>query len=195
MLMGNVWCVGISPDDPRLIGIEGVTFHSTVNGCDTLLLATNKNGLNGISALEDNVQIMHESLATATANGLQRMVVLGDTSTLEGRRWKAHAESWNSTMGVSINSIHGMGQLIVEVLARSAALKGMQVILIRVGLASKSDINKHLAHAFIHSSVTLESFKNSNVPDLDAWTALCLDASGEFNSEISSEQWAPSGED
>jgi hypothetical protein len=74
-------------------------------------------------------------------------------------------------------------------------LKGMQVILIRVGLASKSDINKHLAHAFIHSSVRLESFKDSKIPDLDAWTAMCLDESGEFNSEISSEQWAPSRED
>ena len=58
--MGKVWCVGISPTDPRLVGIEGVTFHSTVNGCDTLLVATIKNGLGGISALEDNVQIMHE---------------------------------------------------------------------------------------------------------------------------------------
>jgi hypothetical protein len=193
--MGKVWCVGISPTDPRLVGIEGVTFHSTVNGCDTLLVATIKNGLGGISALEDNVQIMHESLATATAKGLHRMVVLGDTSSLEGRRWKVHAESWDSTMGVSVNSIHGMGQLIVEVLARSAALKGMQVVLIRVGLASERNINRHLARAFTHSSIRLESFKDSKIPDLDAWTAMCLDESGEFNSEISSEQWAPSRED
>ena len=193
--MGKVWCVGISPNDPRLIGIEGVNFHSTVKGCDTLLLATNKNGLDGISALEHNVQMMHESLATASAKGLHRMVVLGNTSSLEGRRWKVHAESWDSTMGVSVNSIHGMGQLIVEVLARSAALKGMQVVLIRVGLAPESHINRHLARAFTHSSASLESFKNSKVPDLDAWIAMCLDESGEFNSDISPEQWAPSRED
>ena len=194
MSMGNVWCVGITLDDPRLLGINGVTFHSTVKGCDTLLLVTKRNGHEGILALEDSVQVMHESLGIATANGLQRVIVLGDTSSLEGRRWKTQDETWSSSMGASINSIHGMGQLIVEVLARSAALKGMEVVLIRVGHASEREVNLHLTHALIHSEGALASFHNPRIPDLDGWTALCLDSTGEFSSEISSEQWAPSRE-
>lgn len=194
MFMGNVWCVGISLDDPRLLDINRVTFQSTAKGCDTLLLVTKRNGHEGILALEDSVQIMHESLEVATASGLQRVIVLGDTSSLEGRRWKTTDETWSSTMGASINSVHGMGQLIVEVLARSAALKGMEVILIRVGNASEREVKRHLAHALIHSERTLASFHNSRIPDLDGWTALCLDSTGEFSSEITTEQWAPSRE-
>ena len=108
--MGNVWCVGISLDDPRLPNIRGVTFHSTVKGCDTLLLETRRNDHDGILALEDIVQVMHESLGIATANGMKRMIVLGDTSSLEGRRWKTKDETWSSSLGASINSVHGMWQ-------------------------------------------------------------------------------------
>lgn len=192
--MGNVWCVGISLDDPRLPNIYGVTLHSTVKGCDTLLLETRRNDQEGILALEGIVQAMHESLGIATAHGLKRMIVLGDMSSLEGRRWKTKDETWSSSLGASINSVHGMGQLIVEVLARSAALKGMEVVLIRVGHATEREISLHLAHALTHSDVTLKSFHDPRIPDLDGWTALCLDSTGEFSSEITSEQWAPSRE-
>jgi hypothetical protein len=87
-----------------------------------------------------------------------------------------------------------MGQLIVEVLARSAALRGQEVIVLRIGAATEDEVSTHIKHAIHHHPATLQAFHNPSVPDLDGWTALCIDSTNEFNSEIPSEQWESSRE-
>ena len=110
----------MSPDDSRLSSIPNAVFQSTSEGCDILLFATLRTDSQA-SSIEQNVNSMHKSLEVTAEHGIQRVIVLGDVSSLEGRRWKGITQPWESSMGVSINSVHGMGQLIVEVLARSAA--------------------------------------------------------------------------
>ena len=191
--MRRVWCVGLSPDDSRLSSIPNAVFQSTSEGCDILLFATLRTDSQA-SSIEQNVNSMHKSLEVSAEHGIQRVIVLGDVSSLEGRRWKGITQPWESSMGVSINSVHGMGQLIVEVLARSAALRGQEVIVLRIGAATEDEVSTHIKHAIHHHPATLQAFHNPSVPDLDGWTALCIDSTNEFNSEIPSEQWESSRE-
>jgi len=194
MDMRKVWCVGLSPDDSRLSSIPNAVFQSTSEGCDTLLFATTPRDSKATPSIEHNVNTMHEALGIIGESDIQRIVVLGDTTSLEGRRWKQQGKAWDSSMGVSINSVHGMGQLIVEVLARSAALRGQEVVLLRVGTATDQEVSAHIGHAIHHEPETLQSFHDPSIPDLDGWTAFCIDANNEFNSEIPSEQWQSSRE-
>ena len=191
--MRRVWCVGLSPDDSRLSSIPNAVFQSTSEGCDILLFATLRTDSQA-SSIEQNINSMHKSLEVSAEHGIQRVIVLGDVSSLEGRRWKGITQPWESSMGVSINSVHGMGQLIVEVLARSAALRGQEVIVLRIGAATEDEVSTHIKHAIHHHPATLQAFHNPSVPDLDGWTALCIDSTNEFNSEIPSEQWKSSRE-
>jgi len=191
--MRRVWCVGLSPDDSRLSSIPNAVFQSTSEGCDILLFATLRTDSQA-SSIEQNINSMHKSLEVTAEHGIQRVIVLGDVSSLEGRRWKGITQPWESSMGVSINSVHGMGQLIVEVLARSAALRGQEVVVLRIGTATEDEVSTHIKHAIHHHSATLQAFHNPSVPDLDGWTALCIDSTNEFNSEIPSEQWESSRE-
>lgn len=187
--MRKVWCVGLSPEDSRLSSIPNAVFQSTIDGCDSLLFATQPADSMATSSIEQNVNSMHRALAMSIEHEVQRIIILGDVSSLEGRRWKGVSQQWDSSMGVSINSVHGMGQLIVEVLARSAALRGQEVVVLRIGTATDDEVSTHLKHAIHHRSSDLQSFHNPSIPDLDGWTALCIDSNNEFNSEIPPGQW------
>jgi hypothetical protein len=82
-----------------------------------------------------------------------------------------------------------MGVLIVEILAKSAALQGIEVFVLRQG-----DYNAGILGPWIEKTASLSTaeyaaMQNPIIPDLDGWVAMNHDPTGEFGSAIDTLSW------
>ncbi|MCH1540676.1 MAG: hypothetical protein L7S56_04475 [Candidatus Poseidonia sp.] len=186
--MSKAWCVGIEPTDALLCAINNVHFSKKPDGCTTAILRTEAGDGENLRVLDGSVGRISNMLEDLPSK-IQRIVILSDLASLEGGRWANVDGPWNDESGTSLASVHGMGQLMVEIFAKSLANKGRDVVLFRIGETSQERIQQHLRVALSAASNSLRSLHRSHRPSMDGWLSLCLDERGIYQNPQELESW------
>ena len=69
--------------------------------------------------LRESFQESYEAIISMLEAGVERILTVGDFSTIQGERWKNLGHKWEPENGYSINSVPGLSHLILEVILRS----------------------------------------------------------------------------
>ncbi len=187
--MPTLWIVGRSLSDPCFGALSGIKLSSQPEGCDAAVVFAEGEGGNNLSTLTNSVERMHAALSNIKQGAISRLMVVTNFKSLNGRRWKQHQSTWQSNLGASLDSVDGMGVLIVEVLAKSAALRGVEVFVLR-----QDEHNSDILGPWIKKTASLSTneytaMQDAQIPDLDGWVAMNHDPSGEFESAIDTLGW------
>ena len=73
--------------------------------------------------MRESYEINIEKIEMMLANDVKRILIIGDKSTINGKRWLQNSDTWSPAMGASLNCIAGMSHLIIEVIAKSKSSK------------------------------------------------------------------------
>ena len=187
--MPTLWIVGRSVSDPCFEALSGLKLSSQPEGCDTAVVFVDGEGRSDLSTLTNSVERMQATLDDIEQCTIDRLMVVTDFSSLVGRRWKQHQSTWESNLGVSLESVDGMGALIVEILAKSAALKGMKVLILRRNQLNTELLGRWMKRAASLSDAEYAAMQDGEIPDLDGWVVMNHDPSGEFASAIDPLGW------
>lgn len=187
--MPTLWIVGRSVSDPCFGALSGLKLSSQPEGCDTAVVFVDGEGRSDLSTLTNSVERMQATLDDIEQGTIDRLMVVTDFSSLVGRRWKQHQSTWESNLGVSLESVDGMGALIVEILAKSAALKGMKVLILRRNEPNTELLGRWMKRAASLSDAEYAAMQDGEIPDLDGWVVMNHDPSGEFASAIDPLGW------
>lgn len=69
--------------------------------------------------LRESFQESYDAILSMLEAGVERILTVGDFSTIQGERWKSLGQIWEPENGYSINSVQGLSHLIFEVILRS----------------------------------------------------------------------------
>ena len=69
--------------------------------------------------MQESYEINIEKFEMMLANDVKRILTIGDTSTINGKRWLQQSDTWSPLLGASLNCVAGMSHLIIEVVAKS----------------------------------------------------------------------------
>lgn len=82
-----------------------------------------------------------------------------------------------------------MGVLIVEILAKSAALQGVEVFVLRQGNHNTDILGPWIEKTALLSTAEYAAMQDPTIPDLDGWVVMNHDPNGEFRSAIDTLGW------
>ncbi len=187
--MSSLWIVGRPVSDPCFGALSDLALSAQHEGCDAAVIFVEGKGGNDLSTLNDSVERMHEALASIKNSSVKRLMVVTGFSSLTGRRWKQHQATWQSNLGVSLESVDGMGSLIAEILAKSAALGGMEVLVLRQDEHDAELLGRWIKKATSLSAAEYTALHDQTIPDLDGWVVMNHDPSGEFTGAIDALTW------
>ena len=69
--------------------------------------------------LQESFQESYEAILSMFEAGVERILTVGDFSTIQGERWKSVGKRWEPENGYSINSVQGLSHLILEVILKA----------------------------------------------------------------------------
>jgi hypothetical protein len=189
LTMPRLYIVGRSLSDPCFGAIDGLELSRQPDGCDAAVVFTDGEGGSDLSTLTNSVERMHAALASIKLGRIGRLMVITDFGSLNGRRWKQTQSTWESNLGVSLDSVDGMGVLIVEILAKSAALQGVEVFVLRQGSHNTDILGPWIEKTALLSTAEYAAMQDPTIPDLDGWVVMNHDPNGEFRSAIDTLGW------
>jgi len=73
--------------------------------------------------MQESYEVNIEKIEMMLANDVNRILTIGDKSTINGKRWLKKSDTWSPIMGASLNCVAGMSHLIIEVIAKSRSSK------------------------------------------------------------------------
>jgi len=73
--------------------------------------------------MQESYEVNIEKIEMMLANDVKRILTVGDTSTINGKRWLQQSDTWSPLLGASLNCVEGMSHLIIEVIAKSRSSK------------------------------------------------------------------------
>ena len=187
--MPTLWIVGRSLSDPCFGALSGIKLSSQPEGCDAAVVFAEGEGGSNLSTLTNSVERMHAALSNIKQGAISRLMVVTNFKSLNGRRWKQHQSTWQSNLGASLDSVDGMGVLIVEILAKSAALRGVEVFVLRQDEHNPDILGPWIKKTAALSTNEYTAMQDAQIPDLDGWVAMNHDPSGEFESAIDTLGW------
>ena len=182
--MTRVWPSGPLEDILPSLQQAGLEINASPQGCDAALVKTFAQQGDELQSLEGSIGLMKNALDEAEANGITKMVVLSDLAALEGRRWQSSPDHiWTPRDGASLSSVHGMGQLTVEIFAQLAARRGISTILARVGDYSQNSLIDFTIKAIQCDLSKFDAEEWDGHPKIANLLITCLDDSGRFSNE------------
>ena len=84
-----------------------------------VIFLTKSSAIDIKNRMRESYEINIEKIEMMMANDVKRILIIGDTSTINGKRWSQNSDTWSPAMGASLNCIAGMSHLIIEVIAKS----------------------------------------------------------------------------
>ena len=88
-----------------------------------VIFLTKSSAIDTKSRMREAYEINIEKFEMMLANDVKRILTIGDTSTINGKRWLEKSNTWSPALGASLNCIAGMSHLIIEVIAKSRSSK------------------------------------------------------------------------
>lgn len=88
-----------------------------------VIFLTKSSAIDTKSRMRESYEINIEKFEMMLANDVKRILTIGDTSTINGKRWLEKSNTWSPALGASLNCIAGMSHLIIEVIAKSRSSK------------------------------------------------------------------------
>ena len=88
-----------------------------------VIFLTKSSAIDTKSRMRESYVINIEKFEMMLANDVKRILTIGDTSTINGKRWLEKSNTWSPALGASLNCIAGMSHLIIEVIAKSRSSK------------------------------------------------------------------------
>jgi len=73
--------------------------------------------------MQESYESNMEKIDIMIANDVNRILTIGDRSTINGERWTKKSDTWIPSLGASVNCVEGMSYLIIEVIAKSRSSK------------------------------------------------------------------------
>jgi len=73
--------------------------------------------------MKESYESNMDKIEMMLANDVNRILTIGDKSTINGKRWLKKSDTWSPIMGASLNCVAGMSHLIIEVIAKSRSSK------------------------------------------------------------------------
>ena len=84
-----------------------------------VIFLTKSSAIDTKSRMRESYEINIEKFEMMLANDVKRILTIGDTSTINGKRWLQQSDTWSPLLGASLNCVAGMSHLIIEVVAKS----------------------------------------------------------------------------
>jgi len=84
-----------------------------------VIFLTKSSAIDIKSRMRESYEINIEKIEMMMANDVKRILIIGDRSTINGKRWLQKSNTWSPLMGASLNCVEGMSHLIIEVIAKS----------------------------------------------------------------------------
>ena len=72
--------------------------------------------------MKESYEVNIEKIEMMLANDV-KILTIGDTSTINGKRWLQQSDTWSPLLGASLNCAEGMSHLIIEVIANRRSSK------------------------------------------------------------------------
>ncbi len=73
--------------------------------------------------MQESYESNMEKIDIMIANDVNRILTIGDRSTIKGKRWLQKSNTWIPSLGASLNCITGMSHLLIEVITKSRSSK------------------------------------------------------------------------
>jgi len=88
-----------------------------------IIFLKSSNAIDSKIVLQESFQESYDAILSLIEAGVERILTIGDFSTIQGERWKSLGQRWEPLNGYSINSIQGLSHLILEVILKSKSDK------------------------------------------------------------------------
>ena len=100
-----------------------------------VIFLTKSSAIDIKNRMQESYEVNIEKIEMMLANDVKRILTVGDTSTINGKRWLQQSDTWSPLLGASLNCVEGMSHLIIEVLqnqgrARRHFIQSKQMMLL-----------------------------------------------------------------
>lgn len=167
---------------------EGFVVPTTLADANTVIHTVHHSQQTGRQGLDHSLEAFHGLVdSIKSSESINRLVVITDFGGFDGERFVE--QSWTSVQGASLRSEQGMSSLIVEVLAKSLANAGKEVVCVRCDTKAHPELMNAIEWSVQAPAETLKLMHKPEIPDLDGWVAVCLDTKGVHLGDVGQAVW------